>query len=64
MPRTAALYCRVSTMSQSCEAQKLELLEVAARAGWNVVEVYSDQGISGAKGCSRTLSEGSSLCLR
>ena len=50
MPRTAALYTRVSTMSQSCEAQRQELLEVASRSGWQVAEVYTDQGISGAKG--------------
>jgi DNA invertase Pin-like site-specific DNA recombinase len=37
-------------MSQSTEAQKQELLEVAGRSGWQVAEVYEDQGISGAKG--------------
>lgn len=50
MTRTAALYTRVSTMSQSCAAQEAELREVAARSGWQVAEVYTDQGISGAKG--------------
>src|SRR5216683_5496243 len=48
--RRAALYCRVSTMSQTCENQKQELLEVAARSGWEIVEVYADHAISGSKG--------------
>jgi len=30
--------------------QELELREVAQHAGWQVVEVYTDHGISGAKG--------------
>lgn len=50
MTKACAIYCRVSTMSQSCQVQELELREVAARAGWTVVEVYTDRGVSGAKG--------------
>jgi DNA invertase Pin-like site-specific DNA recombinase len=47
--RTVAIYTRVSTAGQSCLAQETELRQIAARAGWRVVEVYSDHGISGAK---------------
>ena len=47
--RTVAIYTRVSTVGQSCLAQETELRQIAARAGWRIVEVYSDHGISGAK---------------
>lgn len=50
MTRRAALYLRVSTDRQTTDNQEAALREVAARAGWEVVEVYVDQGISGAKG--------------
>lgn len=46
----AAIYVRVSTDDQTVENQQLALREVAARAGWEVVGVYADHGISGAKG--------------
>lgn len=45
-----ALYLRVSTSRQETENQRLELTEIAERAGWPIVEVYEDKGISGAKG--------------
>ena len=45
----AALYCRVSTDGQTTENQRLALEEVAAKRGWKIVEVYTDQGISGGK---------------
>src|SRR6476660_3130864 len=48
--KRAALYVRVSTDSQTVENQIRELRQVAGRRGWDVVEVYSDAGISGAKG--------------
>src|SRR6266480_5973796 len=48
--KCAALYVRVSTDAQTVENQIRELRQVAARRGWDVVEVYSDAGISGAKG--------------
>lgn len=48
--RRAALYVRVSTGSQTVENQERELREVAARSGWQIVEVYRDEGISGSKG--------------
>jgi DNA invertase Pin-like site-specific DNA recombinase len=48
--RRAALYVRVSTDHQTVENQVVELHQVAERRGWQVVEVYKDAGISGAKG--------------
>ncbi|RWM96191.1 MAG: recombinase family protein [Mesorhizobium sp.] len=48
--KRAALYLRVSTNSQTTENQERELRAVAERAGWEIVEVYQDQGVSGAKG--------------
>jgi DNA invertase Pin-like site-specific DNA recombinase len=41
---------RVSTDAQTVENPIRELRQVAKRRGWDVVEVYSDAGISGAKG--------------
>src|SRR5262249_59115695 len=48
--KRAALYTRVSTDRQTVENQISELRQVAARRGWEVVEIYRDAGISGAKG--------------
>jgi DNA invertase Pin-like site-specific DNA recombinase len=48
--RTAALYVRVSTDGQTIENQVRELRQIAERRGWEIVETYSDAGISGAKG--------------
>ena len=48
--KRAALYVRVSTDAQTVENQIRELRQVARRRGWDVVEVYNDAGISGAKG--------------
>lgn len=50
MSRRAAIYLRVSTDGQTTENQRLELMAVAERSGWEIVEVYEDAGISGAKG--------------
>jgi DNA invertase Pin-like site-specific DNA recombinase len=49
-PKRVAFYSRVSTDGQSIENQRRELLAVAERRGWEVVQEYSDHGISGAKG--------------
>ena len=49
----AALYLRVSTDGQTCENQERELRASAARMGHEVVQVYRDDGISGAKGRDR-----------
>lgn len=48
--KRAALYVRVSQDSQTVENQLLVLNEVAQRSGWEVVHVFADEGISGAKG--------------
>jgi DNA invertase Pin-like site-specific DNA recombinase len=48
--RDAAIYVRVSTDGQSVENQVQELRQIAERRGWEIVETYSDAGISGAKG--------------
>ncbi len=45
-----ALYLRVSTGGQSVANQRLELEDMAERAGWTIVEAYQDKGISGANG--------------
>ena len=49
-PKRVALYVRVSTDAQNTDTQRQELEAWAERAGHTVVEVYEDQGISGAKG--------------
>jgi DNA invertase Pin-like site-specific DNA recombinase len=48
--KRAVLYLRVSTVDQTTANQERELREVAARGGWEIVKVYKDHGISGAKG--------------
>ena len=45
-----AIYARVSTDGQSVSAQLAELRGVAGRRGWEIVQEYTDKGISGAKG--------------
>jgi DNA invertase Pin-like site-specific DNA recombinase len=49
-PKRAAVYTRVSTDQQTMQNQRIELEAAASARGWTVVEVYSDNGISGAKG--------------
>jgi DNA invertase Pin-like site-specific DNA recombinase len=51
--KRAAIYLRVSTIDQTTANQERELRQVAERAGWEVVKVYKDHGISGAKGRER-----------
>ena len=47
----AAMYARVSTTNgQTPENQLSRLRDVAAKAGWTVVEDFVDHGFSGAKG--------------
>lgn len=48
--KRVALYLRVSTTGQTVENQEIELRAVAQRAGWQIVAVFTDAGISGAKG--------------
>jgi DNA invertase Pin-like site-specific DNA recombinase len=45
-----ALYARVSTLNnQDPEMQLAELGEYAGRRGWQIVEEFTDQGVSGCK---------------
>ncbi|MBP7701446.1 MAG: recombinase family protein [Phenylobacterium sp.] len=48
--KRAGFYLRVSTDTQTIENQRLVLEDVAQRSGWDVVHVFADEGISGAKG--------------
>jgi DNA invertase Pin-like site-specific DNA recombinase len=48
--KRVAFYLRVSTGGQTVENQRRELAAAAAQRGWQVVELYSDNGFSGAKG--------------
>lgn len=51
--KNVAFYVRCSTDQQTVENQVLALNEVAQRSGWTVVYVFSDEGVSGAKGRDR-----------
>lgn len=51
--KRCGIYLRVSTDQQTTENQRRILLEVAERSGWEVVGIYEDHGISGAKGRDR-----------
>ncbi len=46
----AVIYSRVSTNDQTTENQSRELLQVAEKRGWEVINEFSDRGISGSKG--------------
>jgi DNA invertase Pin-like site-specific DNA recombinase len=48
--KRAVLYLRVSTLEQTTANQERELRDVAGRMGCDIVHVYKDHGISGAKG--------------
>ena len=47
--KRAVLYLRVSTLDQTTANQERELREIAGRMGCEIVKVYKDHGISGAK---------------
>ena len=47
--KRAGLYLRVSTVDQTTANQERELREIAGRMGCEIVKVYKDHGISGAK---------------
>lgn len=49
-PKRVALYLRVSTAEQTTRNQRRELKAVAERHGWEVVSIFEDAGVSGAKG--------------
>src|SRR4051812_19194708 len=50
MPKRVALYVRVSTDGQTVQNQLGELRRVADRHGWEIIQTYADEGISGTKG--------------
>jgi DNA invertase Pin-like site-specific DNA recombinase len=45
--KKAALYCRVSTVDQSCECQERELLAYAKRAKYSVVGIWKETASRG-----------------
>src|SRR4030081_3343870 len=48
--KRAVLYLRVSTIDQTTANQERELRQIAERVGYDLLQVYKDQGVSGAKG--------------
>ena len=50
MARKVAIYARVSTRGQTLDNQLAELRAACERNGWHVARVFTDFGISGAKG--------------
>jgi DNA invertase Pin-like site-specific DNA recombinase len=48
--KRVAIYLRVSTDGQTTANQRRELQKVAKAREWQVVELYEDAGVSGAKG--------------
>jgi DNA invertase Pin-like site-specific DNA recombinase len=48
--KRVGLYLRVSTDDQTVENQRQDLVEAVKRRKWQIVEEFSDNGISGAKG--------------
>ena len=47
--KRAALYLRVSTVDQNPETQALDLRQFASQRGLQVIETYTDHGVSGTK---------------
>jgi len=53
MSKRVCIYVRVSTTKQTVENQIQVLREYSDRCGYQVTQIYSDNGISGSKGrCS------------
>ena len=44
------IYSRVSTTDQTCENQIKLLQSIVDQNGWELIDTYIDQGISGSKG--------------
>ena len=44
------IYSRVSTKDQNCENQVELLTKIINQNGWNLIDTYVDEGISGSKG--------------
>jgi DNA invertase Pin-like site-specific DNA recombinase len=53
--KRAALYIRVSTIDQNPETQALDLRLFAGQRGFQIVETYTDHGVSGTKACRPAL---------
>jgi DNA invertase Pin-like site-specific DNA recombinase len=51
--KRVALYVRVSTDDQTVENQRIELEATAAGHGWEIAQVFADEGVSGSKGRDR-----------
>ncbi len=49
MTKRVAVYARVSTDKQSTDNQLRQLRDIADHNGWDIVEEFIDEGISGAK---------------
>jgi DNA invertase Pin-like site-specific DNA recombinase len=47
---SVAIYLRLSTDTQTTDNQRIALEAAAAARGWDVVRIYQDHGIAGAKG--------------
>jgi DNA invertase Pin-like site-specific DNA recombinase len=45
----AAIYCRVSTLDQNPQTLLLDLQQLASQRGFEVVQIYTDHGFSGAR---------------
>ena len=52
-PKRAALFLQVSSDGQTVDNQRLALEAVCEQRGWQMVHVYADNGICGAKGRNR-----------
>jgi DNA invertase Pin-like site-specific DNA recombinase len=48
--KRAALYVRVSTDRQTVENQTARLTQIAEARGWQIVQTFSEAGVSGAEG--------------
>ena len=50
MTKRCVFYLRVSTSEQTTQNQRLELERWAISRGYQIIDIYEDHGISGAKG--------------
>ncbi len=57
-------YCRVSTSEQNVETQLVSIQKYCEAQGWEIAEVYSDVGISGAKDSRPALDRLKSDCVK
>ena len=62
-PRVA-IYCRVSTASQSVDPQESALQEYATRRDWTQVRVFKDRAVSGARDRRPALDQLMTECRR